>query len=190
MAFFDAFPIGDLQNEHNDHGADAQSGVNIRRFEGAGSMPWQVYRYRVGNGGTPDAVPPAGALDNFRAGVIDATHQRIQWLVLPPPGVTDYSVTLGRRLYSAGLPNDKTKGFTFDRFIVEPGYPIVAGSGTAIFLEYQRVERDPLFCLITAITGTPTGIPTGMTKPNNPNFPDVGGDDDGFVILWRPADRE
>lgn len=157
---------------------DRQSGAQINRFSGRKAAPWRVARSRVSAAETVVAATVLNA-------AIVSDHNRVQWLVLVPPGVTGYTVTVGRWLYQL-TPIERTQGFTFDRFVQDES--VVVGSGIDTLL-YQRPERDPIVVLITAITGVPTGPPPGVAKPNNPNYP-VASDDDGFVVLWRPADPE
>jgi hypothetical protein len=109
--------------------------------------------------------------------IVESQARNIQWLVVPPPGVTDYDLVVGRWVQLPVTP--RSKGHQVSMWVVEQ---TLSGLGTAATFVEQKNERDPVLCYVSAVTGAPGGPVAGITKPNNPS-----GLLDGFAVLHRPA---
>lgn len=151
---------------------DHQTGPQVDRFSGVSSGGWRVFA---------EGITAAQSLPTTPLQCVSvAKHQRVQWLVLVPPGATDYTVSVVRWITTH--PQDpKSKALLINKPVIDETK--VAG-GAVDVQTYQRPERDHVGAFITSITGAPTDPPAGVTRPNNPPMPD------GFIVLWRPATRE
>jgi hypothetical protein len=159
---------------------DRQTGAQVERFGQRSGGGWRVFELGVT---TTTTVP--GSVTAHRCQVF-SQHRRIQWLVLKPPGTTDYNITIGR--WIASDARQATKGVELGLFVADEVQSTVTGDLQA----YQRNERDPVGLFITAINGAPTGPPRdgSAQEPTRPNRTDTTTLPDGFVILVRGADAE
>jgi len=146
---------------------DQQSGNQVDRFGGVGAGGWRFYKFVT----AVEAVPV-----NRLVCITLSQHRAVEWLVLPPPGVTDYDVLVGRWIQGTIGP------LVVDKFIPDGDYN---GNLLAPLLVRQRIERDPFCLVIDTVVGAPAGPVVGVTRPSNPApIPN------GFVVLYRPASAE
>ena len=151
--------------------SDRQDGPQVDRFGSSGARGWKVAKMGVI---ANETIAGVAELDC----IIESKAQRIQWMVLQPPGNLNFDVTVGRWLKGGGTK--ETKALILNRFVVDE---VVLGNTTDAIV-YQKNERDPVCLIITNIVDAPTGPPTGLTKVDATAVPD------GFVVLYRAASRE
>jgi hypothetical protein len=143
---------------------DGQSGLQVDRFGAVGAGGWKFAKFVTGA-----ELAPTSRLQC----IVQSQHRNVEWLVLPPPGVTDYDVLVGRWIQGAIGP------LVVDKFIPDGDHN---ANLTNPLLITQKIERDPFVLIIDSVTGAPTNPVPGITRPNNPAaIPNA------FVVLYRPA---
>ena len=158
-------------------GGDTRTGPHHERYGVLGAAGWQVAAKGI------TAVTDVATLTHHAFHRL-SHYQQVEWRVIPPDGVGDYTVVWGRWI---SAPASKfTKGVALEMFSADGTEQAIAGD--VDFSTYQRTERDPVGLFITAITGSAAARPRegGDHEPDQLN----GTLPDGFIILVRGANRE
>lgn len=176
MALKSVWPFADADDLARDRlGQDPNTGIQTERWGGFTAQDWRVYRSGIT---ADDDVAAFTLLDAARPFI---KQPKIEWLVLAPPSVTSYTITVIRYIFRRATDtHGHSKGFTFHRGVTEEVIAVSAGADRIV---QQTRQSDPCALAITDITpASPSDAPTGVARPHNP-----AGVPPGFMVFWRPA---